>query len=65
MNVIYFNDWSLDSFISDWAKMYRLRSTGTIDEDVFNLWVEKTVNNLDNKRADSKNYYYDESTNPY
>ena len=38
---IIFSDTTLNTFLFDWEKMRSLRSNGVVDDDLYNLWVEK------------------------
>ena len=40
---VLFTDEYLNEFISDWNKMRTLYSNGTIDNEVYSLWREKTI----------------------
>lgn len=40
---INIGDSTIQSFIIEWKKIKRLHDDGTIDDDLYNLWVEKTV----------------------
>lgn len=33
-----------EEFFNDWSKMNKLYKNNSIDEDVYNLWIEKTIN---------------------
>lgn len=44
---ISFTDPQLKEFLEDWKKMRGLYMSETIDEEVYNLWVEKTVRKYD------------------
>lgn len=40
---IIFEDTTINTFIEDWKKMSGLLENGTIDQEVFDLWREKTL----------------------
>ena len=40
---ISFTDEYLNEFLKDWQKMRTLYISGTIDEEVYDLWKEKTI----------------------
>ncbi len=42
-NNIFFNDYRLNTFLEEWKKMKLLHDNGTIDDDVYKLWIEKTL----------------------
>lgn len=42
-NNIFFNDYRLNRFLEEWNKMKLLHDNGTIDDDVYKLWIEKTL----------------------
>ena len=41
--MIYFNDTTINDALTKWKKMFDLYQNGTIDEEVYRLWVEKTL----------------------
>ena len=41
--MIYFNDTTINDALAKWKKMFDLYQNGTIDEEVYRLWVEKTL----------------------
>lgn len=43
---ISLNDSTINNAIQGWQKMRNLLNAGTIDQEVYDLWVEKTLNNL-------------------
>lgn len=45
---IVFTNYELNSFIGEWHKMYNLFKDGTIDEEVYALWIEKTIRKANN-----------------
>jgi transcriptional regulator with XRE-family HTH domain len=42
-SVLTFDDDVLFDFINEWEKMRTLRTSTTIDDDVYALWIEKTL----------------------
>lgn len=45
---ISFNNIASYNFFSDWKKMMDLHNRGSIDEEVYSLWKEKTLNKYKN-----------------
>lgn len=41
--MIYFNDTTINDALEKWKKMFDLYQSKTIDEEVYRLWVEKTL----------------------
>lgn len=41
--MIYFNDTTINDALKKWKKMFDLYQNKTIDEEVYRLWVEKTL----------------------
>lgn len=66
---IYFkrreDDKIINDFLVDWKKMKELKEDGTIDEEVYTLWKEKTAKNLSRIpiKSDNVNSEYNEITN--
>ena len=44
---IVFSSGNMCSFIKDWKKIEALRSSHTIDEELYQLWVDKHISDLD------------------
>lgn len=44
---IIFNNQLMKEFMVEWEKMKQLHDDGTIDEDVYTLWIEKTLKKYD------------------
>ena len=44
----YFNNTQIQNFIEEWEKMKTLHDNKTIDDDVYNLWVEKILTKTEN-----------------
>jgi len=44
VGLIAFKDPEIVTFFSDWSKMLSLLEKGSIDKEVYNLWIEKTLN---------------------
>lgn len=40
---VVFDDTNISIFLTDWRKMKTVLLQGVIDEDIYNLWVEKTL----------------------
>lgn len=57
VETIYFNDKTIDCFLFDWHKMSTLLENGTIDDELFDLWAEKTQRSLKNENVSCGNYY--------
>ena len=51
---IFFTDKYLTEFLADWAKMRNLSINGTIDDEVYSLWREKTIKKYNFKIHPSK-----------
>lgn len=43
IEMIYFEDKNIVSFMNEWKKMKTLHDSNTIDDDVYNLWKEKVL----------------------
>ena len=41
--MIYFNDTTINDALEKWKKIFDLYQSKTIDEEVYRLWVEKTL----------------------
>lgn len=41
--MIYFNDTTINNVLIEWKKMFDLYQDQTIDEEVYRLWLEKTL----------------------
>lgn len=46
-NFIYFDNFHISKFLSEWQKMYDLYSSKTIDENLYNLWLDKQYKDID------------------
>ncbi|MCI8319070.1 MAG: helix-turn-helix transcriptional regulator [Lachnospiraceae bacterium] len=44
---IYFRDSKMNEFLKEWEKMKDLHDNNIIDDDVYNLWIEKTLKKYD------------------
>lgn len=44
---VTFNNWHIDKFLYEWQKMYDLYSSETIDENLYNLWLDKQFKDID------------------
>lgn len=44
---VTFNNWHIDKFLYEWQKMYDLYSSKTIDENLYNLWLDKQYKDID------------------
>ena len=42
-SITFLGNETLDLFLNDFKKMYNLYLNNSIDEDVYNLWIEKTL----------------------
>lgn len=40
---LHFNNQIINEFLNDWIKMREFYLENTIDQDVYNLWIEKTL----------------------
>lgn len=43
MTFVVSEDKNFTTFFTDWFKMYKLYSDGTIDNELYNLWIEKEI----------------------
>ena len=46
-NFIYFDNFYISKFLSEWQKIYDLYSSKTIDENLYNLWLDKQYKDID------------------
>jgi len=44
---ITFGNYYICKFLSEWQKMYDLYSSKTIDENLYNLWLDKQYKDID------------------
>lgn len=51
--LIFYNE-QLKQFIEEWDKMKRLHDDETIDDEVYDLWVEKTLKKYDGIKLERK-----------
>lgn len=54
---IGFTNYELNSFIGEWHKMYTLFKDETIDEEVYALWIEKTIRKANNYTPKGRKYF--------
>lgn len=47
LNEIGFINQILNNYIGEWHKILRLYKEGTVDEEVYSLWIEKTLRKAD------------------
>lgn len=47
VNPITFGNYYISKFLSEWQKMYDLYSSKTIDENLYNLWLDKQYKDID------------------
>lgn len=53
--MFYFDDLTINKILEDWKKMHDLLNGGLIDEEVYSLWVEKTLKKYDSFYSASHN----------
>lgn len=59
LQALYFDNPKICSFLTEWEKMKTLHDNGTIDDDVYSLWTEKTLKKDDNARTKLNGSKYD------
>lgn len=52
IQTIYFNNTEISDFLNEWEKMKSLHSNKTIDDEVYALWIEKTLKKYSNENLD-------------
>lgn len=50
MQSLYFDNPKIAAFLEEWEKMKTLHDNGTIDDEVYSLWIEKTLKKPENSR---------------
>lgn len=55
--MLYFNDEKMNEVLKDWKKMHDFLQDGFIDEEVYSLWIEKTLKNIQIKTIDKAKKY--------
>lgn len=53
--MFYFDDLTVNKILEDWKKMHDLLTDGLVDEEVYSLWVEKTLKKCDSFYSASHN----------
>lgn len=48
---IYFLDHKIGEFLTEWGKIKGLYDNGTIGEELYTLWIEKTLTNIENSKV--------------
>lgn len=54
--IIRFNNKTANLFLTDWNKMKNLHDSGSIDDEVYSLWIEKTLLKYKDKKAEGKGW---------
>ena len=57
VRLLYFNDRELEQFMWDWDKMRTLLKKKFIDDEVYELWKEKTLRKLKNTKVSKSNFF--------
>lgn len=52
-----FNDWRINSFLQGWGNMRKLYHNGTIDKDLYEIWLEKQYSEIDKKQKRDEEFY--------
>lgn len=56
-NVVGFGNNQIDYFLDKWAKMEKLRNNRTIDDELYNFWLEKQFLEIDKKQKQDEEFY--------
>ena len=51
LQALYFDNPKIGAFVEEWEKMKTLHDNGTIDDEVYSLWIEKTLKKEENARV--------------
>ena len=51
---IRFNDRKMEDILTEWKKMQELHNRSTIDDEVYALWIEKTIKKYANNLIEKK-----------
>lgn len=57
IQTIYFNNTDIEAFLEEWEKMKTLYDTDIIDNEVYSLWMEKTLKKADKQNLDGSFNY--------
>lgn len=69
-NGITIDDPTIKKFLEDWDKMKNLLENGSIDKELYNLWVEKTITKHDKKvqitlKIEGQYVHFDDNDCPF
>lgn len=56
-NVVGFGNNQIDYFLNKWAEMEKLRNNRTIDDELYNFWLEKQFLEIDKKQKQDEDFY--------
>lgn len=56
-NVVGFGNNQIDYFLDKWAEMEKLRDNRTIDDELYNFWLEKQFLEIDKKQKQDEDFY--------
>lgn len=60
--MIYINDTTINNALQEWKKMFDLLKSNIIDEEVYRLWMEKTLSKYTSFYSADKNVYRSHGT---
>lgn len=60
--MIYINDTTINNALQEWKKMFDLFKSNIIDEEVYRLWMEKTLSKYTSFYSADKNVYRSHGT---
>lgn len=52
--VVYFKNNYINSFFAEWQKMYRLLKSGTIDKNLYDLWLNQQYQKIDEEQKQNE-----------
>lgn len=55
--MLYFNDTKINDALKKWKRMFDLLKNGTIDEEIYRLWIEKTLPDYNSLYSADRNVY--------
>lgn len=56
-NVVGFGNNQIDYFLNKWAEMEKLHNNRTIDDELYNFWLEKQFLEIDKKQKQDEEFY--------
>lgn len=56
-NVVGFGNNQIDYFLNKWAEMEKLHNNRTIDDELYNFWLEKQFLEIDKKQKQDEDFY--------